>query len=174
MLTLTTWSLYPITWLIEETKVIDSSDADIMHSVFAGMLAEGGEERGRAGREEEREEERGGERRGRGSFTYYIYSFRQSVIRICTSLLPRTPGGWCSRLRHPRHPLPPQSFHRPPALSLLPLLLFPLHTIPLSRDHLLLRGNVSRHHHAAHPHQSIRAEIRPRQNRDLRLHRELR
>ena len=66
MLTLTTWSLYPITWLIEETEVIDSSDADIMHSVFAGMLAEGGEERRGVERGEKRREKRREEGREEG------------------------------------------------------------------------------------------------------------
>lgn len=38
LITLTTWSLYPITWLIEETDIIDKAAADIIHSVFAGIL----------------------------------------------------------------------------------------------------------------------------------------
>eukprot|EP00026_Physarum_polycephalum_P013693 Phypoly_transcript_14121.p1 GENE.Phypoly_transcript_14121~~Phypoly_transcript_14121.p1 ORF type:complete len:268 (+),score=28.21 Phypoly_transcript_14121:177-980(+) len=36
ILTITTWCLYPITWLIESTKVIDGFDADILHAVFEG------------------------------------------------------------------------------------------------------------------------------------------
>jgi hypothetical protein len=36
ILTITTWCLYPITWLIEATKVIGGFDADILHAVFEG------------------------------------------------------------------------------------------------------------------------------------------